>query len=261
MARAVIMAGGEGTRLRPFTHTIPKPLLPIGRKPVVQLIIERLADCGFTDITMSLGYAADLIRAYFQDGRRFGVKITYYEEREKLGTAGCLSHLPELREGPFLVTNGDLLTDLDYQDLMTRHQQTNATLTVATRTQTLALPYGVLDLKMPDGSPAPPDSASIDKNNSTSSSNDPGNDARITGVREKPNHTYVCNAGIYALSPEAIDHIPTTGPSDMTDLIQRLLAANAEVRPYPLQGFWFDLAEADDFDRALRKLEELGLLP
>ena len=97
------MAGGEGTRLRPFTHTIPKPLLPIGRKPVAQLIIERLAEHGFTDIVMSLGYAADLIRAYFQDGKRFGVNITYFEETERLGTAGCLAHLPELRLRLFVI--------------------------------------------------------------------------------------------------------------------------------------------------------------
>src|SRR5688500_4640745 len=115
------MAGGEGTRLRPFTHTIPKPLLPIGRKPVAQLIIERLASHGFSEIIMSLGYAADLIRAYFQDGSRFGVKITYYEERERLGTAGCLAHLPQLRDEPFLVTNGDLLTDLDYRAMLDNH--------------------------------------------------------------------------------------------------------------------------------------------
>ena len=234
MARAVIMAGGEGTRLRPFTHTIPKPLLPIGRKPVAQLIIERLADCGFTDIIMSLGYAADLIRAYFQDGRRFGVRITYYEEKEKLGTAGCLSRIPVLREGPFLVTNGDLITDLDFRQFMAAHNESGAALTVSTRLQQVALPYGVLDL------------------------DDSGN---ITGVREKPTHEYVCNAGIYALSPVAIQQVPAQGASDMTDLIQRLLSAGLEVQSYALQGFWFDLAEADDFDRALRRLEELGLLP
>jgi len=166
MARAVIMAGGEGTRLRPFTHTIPKPLLPIGRKPVAQIIIERLAAHGITDIIMSVGYAADIIRAYFQDGRRFGVRISYYHEREKLGTAGCLAHLPALRDEPFLVTNGDLLTDLDYRDLLARHNADGAALTVATRTQTVSLPYGVLEI-----APPPPGAPST---------------RRVTGVREKP---------------------------------------------------------------------------
>lgn len=239
MARVVIMAGGEGTRLRPFTHTIPKPLLPIGRKPVAQLIIERLQSHGITEIIMSVGYAADLIRAYFQDGSRFGVSITYFEETEKLGTAGCLAHLPQLAQGPFLVTNGDLLTDLDYRDLLARHTATGAALTVATRTQTVALPYGVLEVENPpDGAPA-----------------------RVLGVREKPVHAYTCNAGIYALSPHALRHVPAEGRSDMTDLIQKLISSGDVVSSYPVSGYWFDLAQTDDFDRALQKLEELNLLP
>ncbi len=226
------MAGGEGTRLRPFTHTIPKPLLPIGRKPVAQLIIERLADHGFTEIIMSLGYAADLIRAYFQDGKRFGVRITYYQEKEKLGTAGCLAHLPKLREEPFLVTNGDLLCDLNYRDLLDKHVASNAGLTVAVRTETLTLPDGVLHL-------------------------DNGN---VTGVQEKPVHSYVCNAGIYALSPDSVRQVPADQPSDMTDLIARLLESGIAVRPYEVTGYWFDLAEARDFDRAIQTLGEMGLI-
>lgn len=230
MAYAVIMAGGEGTRLRPFTHTIPKPLLPIGRKPVAQLIIERLAQHGFTDIIMSVGYAADLIRAYFQDGQRFGVRITYYEEREKLGTAGCLAHLPQLAGEPFLVTNGDLLTDLDYSAMMELHRVRGASITVATRQQTVSLPYGVLQVEH----------------------------GRIVGVQEKPVHTYACNAGIYVLSPGALPHVPKAGASDMTDLISRLLETGGTVVPYEVNGFWFDLAQTQDFDKALEMLEGLG---
>lgn len=232
MPRAVIMAGGEGTRLRPFTHTIPKPLLPIGRKPVAQLIIERLAEHGFTDIIMSLGYAADLIRAYFQDGRRFGVNISYYEETERLGTAGCLAHLPELRESPFLVTNGDLLTDLNYSDLLEQHKKSGAALTVAVREQTINLPYGVLSLQ----------------------------DGHVTGVQEKPVHSYACNAGIYVLSPDVLDLVPPQGASDMTDLISRLLDQRKIVMPYHVTGFWFDLAQARDFDKALETLEKMGVI-
>jgi len=233
MTRAVIMAGGEGTRLRPFTHTIPKPLLPIGRKPVAQLIIERLADHGFTEIIMSLGYAADLIRAYFQDGRRFGVKINYYEEHEKMGTAGCLAHLPALRDEPFIVTNGDLLTDLDYRAMLNQHIADKASLTVATRQQTISLPYGVLHIE----------------------------NGTVAGVQEKPVHTYACNAGIYALSPDSLALIPPGKASDMTDLIARLLEHDSVVRPYEVSGFWFDLAQAQDFDRALETLEQMGMLP
>ncbi len=232
MPRAVIMAGGEGTRLRPFTHTIPKPLLPIGRKPVAQLIIERLAEHGFTDVIMSLGYAADLIRAYFQDGKRFGVNITYFEETVRLGTAGCLAHLPELREAPFLVTNGDLLTDLDYSTFLKEHVETGASLTVAVRNQTVNLPYGVLNIE----------------------------NGHVTGVQEKPVHSYACNAGIYALSPDALQLVPQQGPSDMTDLIGRLLEQGRLVKPYEVTGFWFDLAQARDFDKALETLEKMGII-
>ena len=227
------MAGGEGPRLRPFTHTIPKPLLPIGRKPVAQIIIERLASQGFEEIIMSLGYAADLIRAYFQDGRRFGVKISYFEEKERLGTAGCLAHLPALKSEPFLVTNGDLLTDLDYRAMLGDHTASGASLTVATRTQTISLPYGVLNVE----------------------------GGVVTGVQEKPVHQYACNAGIYAISPDALELVPATGPSDMTDLIARLLQRGSAVKPKEITGYWFDLAQAQDFDRALETLEELGLLP
>lgn len=232
MPRAVIMAGGEGTRLRPFTHTIPKPLLPIGRKPVAQIIIEKLAAQGFDEIIMSLGYAADLIRAYFQDGTRYGVKISYYHETDRLGTAGCLAHLPELKQAPFLVTNGDLLTDLNYRDLLTEHEASAASLTVATRTQTVSLPYGVLHLGQ----------------------------GKVIGVQEKPEHTYACNAGIYAISPGAVELVPTHGSFDMTELISALIEKGQTVRPREIDGYWFDLAQAQDFDKALESLEQLGLI-
>jgi NDP-sugar pyrophosphorylase family protein len=147
--RAVIMAGGEGTRLRPFTHTIPKPLLPLGRKPIAQIIVERLRECGIRDITMTLGYAAELIQAFFQNGSQFGVNVSYFLEPSKLGTAGCLAHIPALRETPFLVTNGDILTDLDYCEFLDAHIDSGATLTVASRREKTSIPYGVLKL---DGS-------------------------------------------------------------------------------------------------------------
>lgn len=231
--RAVIMAGGEGTRLRPFTRSIPKPLLPIGRKPVAQIIVERLRDCGISDIIMTLEYGADLIRAYFQDGSQFGVRITYFHEPRKMGTAGCLPHVPGLagEDGePFLVTNGDILTDLDYAALLQGHRQSGAAMSVATRRGEIAIPYGVLQLDR----------------------------ERILGVEEKPTMTYTFNAGVYALSPGALTYVPAapdTPPFPMTDLITALVAAGEPVRAYPVNGLWFDLARVDDFEKALAELE------
>jgi NDP-sugar pyrophosphorylase family protein len=225
--RAVIMAGGEGTRLRPFTHTIPKPLLPIGRKPIGQIIVERLRDHGFNDIIMSVGYAADLIRAFFQDGSQFGTKISYFHETEKLGTAGCLARIPQLRESVFLVTNGDILTDLDYRLLLNTHTQSKSLLSVVTRSESVTIPYGVLKL---DGD-------------------------LVLGVEEKPKFAYHFNAGIYACSPDALDLVPPDRASDMTDLINNLQAHKNQVRSHPLAGLWYDLARVTDFEKALEELE------
>jgi len=226
--KAVIMAGGEGTRLRPFTQTIPKPLLPIGRKPIAQIIVERLRDVGITDITMTVGYAAELIKAFFQDGSQFGVSIRYYHEARKMGTAGCLPHLHHIGESSFVVTNGDIFTDLDYRRFLEEHTASGAAMSVATRCDQVSIPYGVLRL---DGE-------------------------RIISVEEKPTLDICFNAGIYALSAECLGHIPTEGVFDMTDLIQKLLSTNGHVRPVPITGRWYDLAKVDDFDRALSDLEE-----
>lgn len=226
--RAVVMAGGEGTRLRPFTQTIPKPLLPLGRKPIAQIIVERLRECGITDITMTLGYAAELIRAFFQNGAQFGVKVSYFHEPTKMGTAGCLAHIPELRDAPFLVSNGDILTDLDYCAFLDSHAASGAALSLATRREQITIPYGVLKLE----------------------------GDRILGVEEKPNMDYCFNAGVYAVSPVALKLIPPDRPFDMTDLVNALLAAGQHVRNVPLNGLWFDLARVDDFEKALAQLEQ-----
>ena len=226
MSVAVIMAGGEGKRLRPFTNSIPKPLLPIGRKPIAQLIIERLRAAGFGEIIMSLEYGADLIRAYFRDGSQFGVRIDYFLEPVKLGTAGCLSRIPRLRSSPFLVTNGDILTDLDYRALLASHSASGAPLTLAVRRQELPIPYGVVHVS----------------------------EGRAVSIEEKPRFDYWINAGVYALSPEALSHIPATGAFDMTDLATALMSAGRPVPVHEITGLWFDLATADDFERAIEDL-------
>lgn len=228
MNRALIMAGGEGTRLRPFTHTIPKPLLPIGRKPIAQIIIERLRRHGITDITMSLGYAADMIQAYFQDGSRFGVNLKYFVEDEKLGTAGCLGKITEFHSGePFIVTNGDIISEVDYTDLLSAHNSNGSLITVAVRRGSFDIPYGVINTE--------------------------GN--QIVSVEEKPNHSYLFNAGIYAISPQAIVDCNINGKIDMTDVINFLLKKEKNVSPYELEGIWIDLARVQDFDKVLENID------
>lgn len=227
MKRALIMAGGEGRRMRPFTYTIPKPLLPVGKRPIAEIIVCRLRDCGIRDIIMSLGYGGDLIRAYFQNGSQFGVRISYFQEATKMGTAGCLAHIPELREEPFLISNGDILTDFDYALFLQEHVASGHPLSVATRTEELSIPYGVLDIV----------------------------DGRIGGVEEKPVRKYCFNAGIYGVSPSAVAHVPGTSPFDMTDLINAVIAGGGGVRAQQIPGFWFDLARVDDFEKAIAQLE------
>lgn len=228
--RAVIMAGGEGQRLRPFTNTIPKPLLPIGRKPVAQVIVERLRSDGFSHVTMAIGYGAELVRAYFRDGSQFGITIDYYEESAKMGTAGCLAMIESLRgEQQILVTNGDVLTDMSYRDFLTQHTASAAPMSVATVRRETVCPYGVLDV---DG------------------------ENRLTGIREKPKFSYIANAGIYALAPAALTHIPRNAHFDMTDLMNALVAAGTPPATQVIGGFWFDLATVDDFDKASDKLAE-----
>lgn len=228
MTVAVIMAGGEGLRLRPFTQTIPKPLLPIGRKPVAQLIIERLAQCGIRDIVMALGYQSDLIRAFFQDGSQFGVQIRYFTDPTKLGTAGALAFLEGLSDESFLVTNGDIIADLDYAQFLKEHVASGAAISVAVREATLPIPYGVVEI---DGE-------------------------LITKIVEKPSYCYKFNAGIYALQPAVRSLIPRGEFFHMTDLIAAVIASGQKVRAVPLHGFWYDLARVDDFEKALREIEK-----
>jgi NDP-sugar pyrophosphorylase family protein len=194
---------------------------------VAEIIVRRLRECGIHDIVMALGYGADLIRAFFQDGSHFGVRIGYYVEPHRMGTAGSLAHIPELANEHFLLTNGDLVTDLDYSAFLKNHIESGAPLSVGVRHEEIAIPYGVLNLKEKD----------------------------VLSVEEKPAHRYCFNAGIYGVSPEALQLIPRDHASDMTDLISALIAAGRRVRAEEIGGFWFDLAKAADFERAVEELE------
>lgn len=228
--RAVIMAGGRGTRLAPFTRILPKPLIPFGDYPILEIIICQLRKAGFTDITLTLGYLAHLFEAYFADGQRLGVHIDYTYEDTPLGTAGPLSLIDRLDE-PFLLMNGDLLTDLDFADMYNYHLEHNATVTMGLQTRKVDIEFGVIEVDQ---------------------------DSRITACREKPSFTYLINMGIYIVSPEAVAMIPYNQFYPFTDLVDLLLKRDENVFGYKFDGEWVDLGRIDDFSEATEKYRHLA---
>ena len=202
MLKAVILAGGQGARLRPYTIVLPKPLMPIGDRPILDILLTQLAAQGFRDINISVGYLAGLIEAFCGNGDRFGVDIEYLREDEPLGTAGPLQLINHGGE-PFLVTNGDVLTDLDFRALYEFHRENEQLLTVATYRKDVKIQLGVL---------------SLDKDN------------RIVEYTEKPTLSHPVSMGVYCCSPEILEHIPKGQRFDLPDLVRVLIARNLPVR-------------------------------
>ena len=212
--RAVILAGGKGVRLQPFTVNFPKPLVPLGDTPVIEVLMRRLIDFGITDITLTLGHLAELMKAYFDHRRKLVEKITlrYVEEEKPTGTAGSLTLVPDLND-TFLVMNGDLLTDLDFNELVAFHRKQKAALTIATHERQVKIDLGVLEFD---------------------------HDHRITAYIEKPMKTYHVSMGIYVYEPRVLKHIEPGKYLDFPDLVLRLLdTGRKSVRlsqPMPLVG-------------------------
>jgi NDP-sugar pyrophosphorylase family protein len=228
----VILAGGRGTRLAPYTSILPKPLMPIGDRAILEIVIDQLAERGFHDVVVSVGHLGHLIRAVFDHGRvppaaePRPTRISYVYEEQPLGTAGSLRLVTGL-ERSFLVMNGDLLTTLDHADLLQRHRETGNVLTIASKQRGIKVDYGVLHL---DGG---------------------GADARVTGYEEKPEYVSPVSMGVYALEPRALDYIPADRPFDFPELVNALLAAGEPVGAYPYDGMWFDIGRRDDYERAV----------
>jgi len=219
--RAVVMAGGFGTRLRPLTEDLPKPMLPLGTKPLLELIVEQLRDAGIKQVNVATHYKGEVISEHFKDGQDFGVDIRYVKEDQPLGTAGALSLLEESDE-PVLVINGDILTRVDFRAMLNFHREHHADLTVAVKKYELNVPYGVV---LTDG-------------------------VSVTGISEKPIVKQFINAGIYLLSPAVRRLIPNGQPYDIPDLIQRLLKQGQPVVCFPIREYWLDIGKADHYDQA-----------
>lgn len=230
--RSVILAGGLGTRLRPLTFSIPKPLLPVGEKPILELILLRLKSFGFQDFILSIGYKGELIETYFQTGEKFGVQIRYAREAEPCGTAGPLSLVARLFPfspgESFLLMNGDILTELDFHRFIEFHESQGFEMTVGVKEIERQLPYGVLEIS----------------------------DGRVLGIVEKPATRYPISAGIYLLRESVLSAIPPDTFFTIPDLIHRLVAESRPVGSYPIEEYWLALEHQDDMEAARSHLKE-----
>ena len=227
--RAIILAGGKGVRLAPLTAVIPKPLVPIGGMPVLEIVIRQLKVNGFHRITLAVGYLADLIKAYFQDGSKWGVTIDYSCEAQPLGTAGPLSLIAGLKE-TFLVMNADILTNMDYQGLIRCHREQGGVATIGAFERQVRIDLGVI----------------------VSNGNH-----RITDYIEKPTHTYLVSMGVYIFEPRVLEFLPEQGHMDFPDLVKRLLEANLPVNYCPFSGYWLDIGRHEDYRQAAEEFEQL----
>jgi NDP-sugar pyrophosphorylase family protein len=231
--RAVILAGGKGSRLGPYTTVLPKPLLPVGDRAILDVVVHQLRDFGFTDLTLAVGYLAHLVRAVMGDGSNHGVRIDYHEEEEPLGTVGPLALMDDL-DDTFLAMNGDVLTALNYADLMDMHREAGNLLTIASHRRVVSTDYGVLHVN-----------------------GDEGATQQVTGFEEKPQIPYVVSMGVYVIEPRALELIDRGERLDLPDLVLRLLDANERVGSYLYDGYWLDIGRHDDYERAIIEFEQL----
>lgn len=224
----VLMAGGQGKRLRPLTANIPKPMLTVGSKPILETILESFSRYGFRNFYFSVNYKAEKIRNYFKDGRQYGVNITYLNETQRLGTAGALSLLPEPTDKPIIVMNGDLLTNVNFEHLLNYHLLAEAKATMCVREYQLQVPYGVVETK----------------------------GACIQQINEKPTQKFFVNAGIYVLNPEVLELIPQNRSFDMPELFQALIREGQKSCSFPIKDYWMDIGQPNDFEQANTEYEE-----
>ena len=222
------MAGGLGSRLRPLTDEVPKPLLPIGGRPILELILRQLRGAGVDEVFISVGYKAELIRAYVADGRRLGLRVRYVDEPTPLGTAGALGYVKQDVRGPLLMMNGDLLTKLDFRAFHTGHVAAGAAITLGVREDRYQIPFGLVETQ----------------------------NGLVTTVREKPVQEFLVSAGIYVMSTEVIASVMPGCRLDVPDLINQVVAAGGRVRYHIIREKWIDIGALEDFHRANDERDE-----
>lgn len=219
--KVVILAGGRGTRLLPYTTVLPKPLMPVGDVPILEIVIKQLVEHGFKEINLAVGYLSELLKSYFGDGSKYGVNINYHKETEPLGTAGPLKQIPDL-ESSFLVMNGDTLTSLDYSKLIAFHERKGSIVTIAMHKRQVRIDFGVMDVV----------------------------DDAVMGYHEKPTLDYLVSMGIYVFEPKALDYVKSNEKLDFPDLIGRLLKDRQPVYGYLSQDCWLDIGRPEDYKKA-----------
>lgn len=226
---AVLMAGGRGQRLQPLTDTTPKPLLKVGDKPIMEHNLDRLALYGIDDFWVSVKYLGEQIEDYFGDGKKRNAKISYVWEDEPLGTIGAVSKIKDFNHDYVLLTNSDLLTNLDYEHFFLDFLEQDADLSVVSIPYQVNIPYAVLETE----------------------------NGHIMSFKEKPTYTYYSNGGIYLMKRSVLKHLPENKFFNATDLMERLIAENHKVVSYPLSGYWLDVGKHEDFEKAQRDIKQI----
>lgn len=220
--KVVLMAGGLGTRLRPLTNDTPKPLLKVGDRPIIETIMRSFAKYGFKDFILSVNYKAEMFEEYFGDGSKFGWNIEYVHEDKRLGTAGALSLMRDKLDRDFFVMNGDLLTNVNFENLLKFHEENSAAGTMCVREYEFQVPYGVVDVE----------------------------NGKIKSITEKPTHKFFVSAGIYMLSPDVMKHIPDNEFYDMPTLFEKLIETQDNAVSFPLREYWLDIGRIEEFQKA-----------
>ena len=227
--KAVVLAGGKGARLAPYTNILPKPLMPIGDMPILEVLICQMKRYGIEEIILTVGHLAELLRSFFQDGSRFGIPIRYSFEEEPLGTAGPLAQVGGL-QSTFLVSNGDVLTTLDIRALIDFHKSEGATATIAMHQRTVNIDLGVIRLNGRN---------------------------EVVDYIEKPKYEYDVSMGIYVFEPAVLEYIPRGRYMDFPDLVLKLLETGQRVLGFPFDGYWQDLGRKDDYEQATADFERM----
>ncbi|MGA2363169.1 MAG: sugar phosphate nucleotidyltransferase [Candidatus Aminicenantales bacterium] len=227
--KAVVLAGGKGTRLLPYTRILPKPLMPIGDMPILEVILRQMRRAGFDDVVLTVGHLSELMRAFFRDGEHLGLHISYNYEDKPLGTAGPIAQIEGL-DDPFLVINGDVLTTLNFGELMRFHREQQAVATIAAHHRKVNIDLGVIQW---DAKP------------------------KIGGYIEKPTYEFCVSMGVYVFDPHVVQYIPIGEYLDFPDLVHKLIDAGEKVIGYHFDGYWQDLGRREDYEQALQDFEKM----
>ena len=227
--KAVVLAGGKGTRLEPYTTILPKPLMPIGDMPILEVLLRQMKQAGIEHVVLTVGHLASLLQAYFGDGTQWGLEISYSLEQEPLGTAGPIALVQGL-EKTFLVTNGDVLTTLDIKKLVAFHKKKGGIATIAAHRRQVRIDLGVIQLE---------------------------DDERVSGYIEKPTNEYTVSMGVYVFEPRVLEYIPVNQYLDFPDLILKLIAQGEKVSGFAFDGYWMDLGRPDDYLQANKDFSDL----